>query len=100
MPHKVDNKVTKSLYKMDCDDKGFIMLLSSEKEFNELCVNLVVFRMKKYNNRFTLNILKHIQIKYFLLFSLFWIYSYLVIVHGERVGTPQRKDAATQRRKA
>jgi hypothetical protein len=84
---------------MDCGDKGFIMLLSSEKEFNELYVDLVVFRMKKYNNRFTLNILKRIQIKYFLLFSLFsdiLLFGYCPWGAGGHTPTQRRSDAKTR----
>ena len=43
MPHKVDTKITKALYEMGCDDNVFIVFLFSEKEFCELCVDLVVF---------------------------------------------------------
>jgi len=36
VPHKVDNKVTKALYEMGCDDKAYAVFLLSEKEFCEL----------------------------------------------------------------
>jgi hypothetical protein len=34
-------KTTKAFYEMGCDDKAFIVFLFSEKEFCELCVDLV-----------------------------------------------------------
>jgi hypothetical protein len=56
---------------MGCGDKAYIVFLSSEKEFCGLCVYLWSLVWKKLNNRRTLNGLKHIKIKYFLVFSLF-----------------------------